>query len=59
VIVRHNLQYRVQLDPIGCHTRLAVNMVEEPDTGDRDEFPRPDRLTDRPAESLIEPRALQ
>src|SRR5258708_2920707 len=53
VIVQHNLQYRVQLDPVGCNTRLAVNMIEEPDAGNRDEFPRPDRLTDRPFERLV------
>jgi hypothetical protein len=31
VIVQHNLQYRMQLDPVGRNTRLTVDMIEEPD----------------------------
>jgi len=53
VIVQHYLQYRVQLDPVGRNTRLAMNMIEEPDASNRDEFPRLDRLADRPFEDLV------
>jgi len=32
-------------------------MIEEPDAGDRGEFPRLDRLIDRPFEGLIKRRS--